>query len=103
MVELKKVSDDICHDLADFFKIFGDATRVKIMCALFRKEMCVSELVESLEMTQSAVSHQLRVLRQNDVVKFRKEGQTVFYSLDDDHVEALLEKGLEHICHKNGY
>lgn len=91
------------YDLADFFKIFGDSTRIKILFSLFQKEMCVSEMVNELGMTQSAISHQLRLLRQNDIVKFRKEGQSAIYSLDDEHVSVLLEKGIEHIKHKNGY
>lgn len=100
----KTLSDEMSYDLADFFKIFGDASRVKLLyCLYINKEMKVSEFVEALGMTQSAVSHQLRLLRQNDIVKFRKEGQSVIYSLDDEHVSVLLEKGIEHIVHKNGY
>ena len=97
------LSEEMCYDLADFFKNFDDATRIKILYALFRREMCVSELVKELDLNQSAISHQLRVLRQSDLVKFRKEGQTAVYSLDDDHVATLLEMGIEHIRHKNGY
>lgn len=103
MEGFKKINDEVCYDLADFFKIFGDATRIRILYSLYQGEMCVSQLVEHLGLTQSAISHQLRVLRQNDVVKFRKEGQIVYYSLDDEHVSILLEKGMEHIVHKNGY
>ena len=95
--------DEMIYDLADFFKIFGDSTRIKILYALYKGEMCVGDLVEALDMNQSAISHQLRILRQNDIVKFRKEGKGVIYSLDDDHVAILLEKGMEHIMHKNGY
>ncbi len=97
------LSEEMCYDLADFFKNFDDSTRIKILYALFQKEMCVSDLVRELDMNQSAISHQLRVLRQSDLVKFRKEGQTAVYSLDDDHVATLLEMGIEHIRHKNGY
>ena len=99
----KRLSDEISYDLGDFFKIFGDSTRIKILYALLEGELCVGDLVEMLDTTQSAISHQLRILRQNDIVKFRKDGKTVYYSLDDDHVSVLLEKGLEHIRHKNGY
>lgn len=99
----KMLSDEMSYNLADFFKLFGDATRVKILYALYQGEMGVSDMVEVVDMTQSAISHQLRLLRQNDIVKFRKEGKAVIYSLDDEHVAALLEKGIEHIKHKNGY
>ncbi len=97
------MSEEMCYDLADFFKNFDDATRIRILYALFKREMCVSELVTELGMNQSAISHQLRVLRQSDLVKFRKEGKTAVYSLDDSHVATLLEMGIEHIRHKNGY
>lgn len=97
------MNDSLYYDLGDFFKIFGDSSRLKILYALYQGEKGVSEIVESVGMSQSAISHQLRILRQNDVVKFRKEGKSVIYSLDDEHVSILLEKGIEHICHKNGY
>ncbi len=103
MPQLKMLSEEMSYDLADFFKIFGDSTRIKILYALFQSEMCVNDLVNALGMTQSAISHQLRLLRQNDIVKFRKDGQSTIYSLDDDHVAVLLDKGIEHIMHKNGY
>lgn len=94
------LSDEIIYDVADFFKVFSDSTRIKILYALLNQEMCVGDLVEALCMNQSAISHQLRVLRQNDLVKFRKEGKAVFYSLDDEHVSGLLRQGLCHILHK---
>ena len=97
------LKDAFFYDLGDFFKIFGDSSRLKILYALYEGEKGVSEIVDSVGMSQSAISHQLRILRQNDVVKFRKEGKSVIYSLDDDHVSVLLEKGIEHICHKNAY
>ncbi len=103
MKKVKMLSEEMSYDLSDFFKIFGDATRIKILYALFQSEMCVNELVNELNMTQSAISHQLRLLRQNDIVKFRKDGQQTIYSLDDEHVSILLDKGIEHILHKNGY
>lgn len=95
--------DMLFYDLGDFFKIFGDSSRLKILYCLRKGEVGVSEIVESVGMSQSAISHQLRVLRQNDVVKFRKDGKNVYYSLDDDHVAVILEKGIDHIVHKNGY
>jgi len=97
------ITDELIYDVADFFKIFGDSTRIKILYALLNKEMCVSELVTELNMNQSAISHQLRVLRQNDLVKFRKDGKAVIYSLDDEHISGVLELGLRHIIHKKNY
>ncbi len=84
-------------DLADLFKVFGDSTRVKIICALFRAEMCVCDIAVLLGMTKSAISHQLRVLRQAKLVKYRREGKIVYYSLDDEHVENIFKQGLLHI------
>ena len=97
------VKEEILYDIADFFKVLGESTRLKIMYALSNGEVCVGELSESLNISQSSVSHQLRILRQNDLVKFRKQGKTVFYSLDDAHVESLLSQSLEHLLHKNIY
>jgi len=85
------------YDLADFFKIFGDSTRAKIMWALEESEMCVCDVAVLLNMTKSAISHQLRVLKQSNLVKYRKEGKIVYYSLADDHVKAIIEMGMEHI------
>ena len=98
-----KNSEEFLYDVADFFKIFGDSTRIKLLKLLLEKEMCVNEIAESLSMTQSAVSHQLRVLRQNDLVKFKKEGKLVIYSLDDYHIKDVLKSGIEHIKHKKNY
>ncbi len=98
----ESLSEELIYDIADFFKIFGDSTRIKILYALLNREMCVGDLVEALDMNQSAISHQLRVLRQNDLVKFRKEGKAVIYSLDDEHVTLLLQQGMCHIIHKKG-
>ena len=89
------------HDLADFFKVFGDSTRIRILRLLQDQERNVGEIAEMLDMNQSAVSHQLRVLRQNDLVKYRKEGKTVYYSLDDHHVKTVLEQGMTHNKKKN--
>ena len=97
------LSDEFIFDVADFFKVFGDATRIRILILLSRQDLCVGELAEALNMTQSAVSHQLRVLRQNDLVKTRKDGKSVCYSLDDDHVKMVLEQGVNHIRHKKHY
>jgi len=92
-------SEEVLYDIADFFKVLGESTRLKILYALLKSEVCVGELSESLNIGQSSVSHQLRILRQNDLVKFRKQGKTVFYSLDDAHVESLLNQSLEHLLH----
>lgn len=97
------LKEEFIYDVADFFKVFGDSTRIKLLHLLLEREMCVGDIAERLDMTQSAVSHQLRVLRQNDLVKYRKEGKTVYYSLDDSHVENVLRQGIEHIKHKKGY
>lgn len=84
-------------DLSEFFKIFGDSTRIKIICVLFEGEMCVSGIVEILEMSQSSISHQLRILKNQRIVRPRKEGKQVFYSLDDDHIKLIYEMGLDHL------
>lgn len=89
--------EDMLVDLAELFKVLGDPTRVKIIFILFKEEMCVCDIAESLSMTQSAISHQLRVLKQARLVKFRKEGKTVFYSLDDEHISKIFDCGLHHI------
>ena len=89
--------EDELFDLAELFKIFGDSTRVKILYLLFESEMCVCDIAELLGVTVSAVSHQLRVLKSAKLVKFRKEGKSVFYALADDHVSSILAQGMEHI------
>lgn len=83
--------------LADFFKVFGDPTRIKILYVLMCSEMCVCDLAQLLDMTQSAISHQLRLLKQMALVKNRRDGKTVFYSLADSHIKTILSQGLEHI------
>ena len=88
------------YDLADFFKVFGDSTRIKILWALDKEEMCVCDLAVLLNMTKSAISHQLKTLRQEKLVKYRKDGKNVLYSLLDEHVKSILEVGLEHIGEK---
>lgn len=89
--------EEIIQDLAEFYKVFGDVTRIKILCALFQAESCVCGLAEAIGMTQSAVSHQLRTLKQMKLVKNRKEGKTVYYSLADEHIQGIINQGLEHI------
>ncbi|GAA4294777.1 metalloregulator ArsR/SmtB family transcription factor [Anaerocolumna aminovalerica] len=96
-VKKKMPEEDILYDLSDFFKVLGDSTRVKIMWALDESEMCVCDLAVLLNMTKSAISHQLRSLKQANLVKFRRDGKVVYYSLSDDHVKQIFEKGLEHI------
>ena len=93
---------DSLYDLAELFKVFGDSTRIRILCVLFEGEMCVCGIAEALNMTVSAISHQLRILKSARLVKYRKDGKTSYYSLDDDHVKEILEAGLEHIMHKRG-
>lgn len=85
------------YDLAELFKVFGDSTRIRILFVLFEAEVCVCDLAEALHMTQSAISHQLRILKQNKLVKSRREGKSIFYSLSDDHVRAIIAQGREHI------
>lgn len=85
------------YDLADFFKVFADSTRIKILYVLMCSEMCVCDLAQILGMNQSAISHQLRTLKQMDLVRNRREGKTVFYSLSDGHIKAILSQGLDHI------
>lgn len=89
--------EEILKDLADFFKVFADTTRLRILSVLFQTEMCVCDLAEVLGMTQSAISHQLRLLKQMKLVKNRREGKTVFYSLADGHIQTIMNQGLEHI------
>lgn len=89
--------DEILYDVADLFKVFGDCTRIKILYALFECEMCVCDIAELLGMTQSAISHQLRVLKQARLVKYRREGKTVYYALADSHIKTIFDQGLEHV------
>lgn len=87
------------YELADLYKVFGDTTRIRILYVLKEKELCVCDISKELDMTVSAVSHQLKVLKIAKLVKSRKEGKSVFYSLDDDHVFKILDNGIEHISH----
>ena len=89
--------DELIYDLAEFFKVFADSTRMKIIYALMEKELCVCDIATIVGTTQSAISHQLRVLKQAKLVKFRKEGKTVYYSLDDEHISEMYELAKKHI------
>ena len=95
-VKSKIPKDELLFEVSDTFKVFGDSTRLKILYALSKKELCVCELAYLLDMNQSAISHQLRVLRSKNLVKFRKEGKMAYYSLADEHVVAIIEIGIEH-------
>ena len=96
-VKDKMPEEDQLYDLAEVFKVFGDSTRIKILYVLFEAEMCVCDIAQLLEMNQSAISHQLRILKQNGLVKSRREGKAVFYSLSDGHVRTIMDQGMEHI------
>lgn len=85
------------YDLAELFKVFGDSTRIRILFVLFEAEVCVCDLAAALNMTQSAISHQLRILKQNKLVKSRREGKSIFYSLADEHVKTIIAQGRDHI------
>lgn len=100
---IKKImpSDDLLFDIAEVFKVFGDTTRMKIISALLEAELCVGDIAEITNSTQSAISHQLRVLKQAKLVKFRKDGKIVYYSLDDEHISDLYEIAKKHI--EEGY
>lgn len=99
----ERMLDDITLiKVADFFKILGDPTRTKILCALDNNEMCVCDIANVLNMTKSSISHQLNTLRQNNIVKSKKIGKEVFYTLDDEHVTEVFEVALSHIGHKKG-
>ncbi len=94
---MKKLNENELFDLAELFKVFGDSTRIRILYVLFEKEICVQELADRLGMTQSAVSHQLKILKQSKLIKSRREGKSAFYSLSDDHVRSIIDQGLEHV------
>ena len=89
--------EDELYDLAELFKVFGDSTRIRILYVLFQSELCVCDLAEALGMTQSAISHQLKILKQAKLVTGRREGKSVFYTLADDHVRSIIDQGREHI------
>ena len=95
---IAEMPDEIeLYNLAELFKVFGDSTRIRILYVLFEAEVCVCDLASALNMNQSAISHQLKILKQNKLVKVRREGKSVFYSLADDHVRMIIAKGQEHI------
>lgn len=89
--------DEYLYDLADLFKVFGDSTRIKILYALFESELCVNDIATILNLNQSAVSHQLRILKDAKLVKYKRSGKNIFYSLDDDHVRTILSMGMDHV------
>jgi len=97
IVNEKLPEEETMYNLAELFKIFGDSTRIRILFVLFEAEVCVCDLAQALNMTQSAISHQLRILKQNKLVKNRREGKSIFYSLADDHVRTIIAQGLDHI------
>ena len=96
-VKDKLPAEETLYDLAELFKVFGDTTRIKIICALFESEMCVCDLSALLNISQSAISHQLRVLKSARLVKFRRAGKVIYYSLDDEHIKQIFDAGLHHI------
>ena len=89
--------DEILYDLAELFRVFGDSTRIKILYALFESELCVNDIAQVVGISQSAVSHQLRVLKTSKLVKFRRDGKAIYYSLDDDHVRSMISLGMDHV------
>ena len=100
--ELKNIAnvqppEEILYELAELFKVFGDSTRIRILYVLFEHELCVGDIAESLNMSQSSVSHQLRILKDAKLVKYRREGKSIYYALDDDHVYHIIEMGMEHV------
>lgn len=96
-VKDKLPQEEILYDLAELFKVFGDSTRIKIICSLFESEMCVCDLSALLNISQSAISHQLRVLKSARLVKFRRAGKVIYYSLDDEHIKQIFDAGLHHV------
>ena len=96
-VREKLPQEEMLYELAEFFKVFGDTTRIRILCALFEAEMCVCDLSALLNISQSAISHQLRGLKSARIVKFRREGKVVYYSLDDEHITHIFDEGFRHI------
>lgn len=96
-VKKEMPSEDTLYDLTELFRIFGDSTRIRILYVLFESEMCVCDIAALLGMTQSAISHQLRALKNARLVASRRDGKTVFYSLADDHVKTIINQGMEHI------
>lgn len=98
VLELGMPDEELLYDLADLFKVFGDTTRIRILYALMEGDLCVADIAQIVEMSQSAVSHQLRALKSARLVRFRRDGKNVIYSLSDEHVHSILAQGLSHIC-----
>lgn len=96
-VRAKLPNDEFLYDLAELFKVFGDSTRMKVLYTLLEDELCVSDIALALNLSPSAVSHQLRILKRSKLVKFRRSGKVIYYSLDDDHVSSIIAKGAEHV------
>ena len=93
----RQPADEYLYELAELFKVFGDSTRIKILYALFESDLCVGDLAQLVGISQSAVSHQLKILKDAKLVKFKREGKIIFYMLDDDHVRTMLSMGMEHV------
>ena len=96
-VSEQQPDDEILYDLAELFKVFGDSTRIKILYSMFEHELCVNDIARLLNLSQSSVSHQLRILKTSKLVKFRREGKSIYYSLDDEHVRSIISMGMEHV------
>ena len=99
-VKNKMVEEELLYDLADFFKVLGDSTRIRIICALFESELCVCDIANVLNMTQSSISHQLKTLKQARLVKSRRDGKVMYYALDDEHVQKIFDLGIIHLTHE---
>jgi len=95
-----KQKDKNLNELAELFKVFADSSRIRLLDVLFEKEMCVSELAKELDMSQSAISHQLRILKNSKLVKTRREGKHIYYSMDDDHIKIIFDAGYKHVLHR---
>lgn len=91
------IDDEILYDLADLFKVFSDSTRIRILVSLFDGELCVGDIADRLEMSQTAISHQLRILKQNHLIKYRRDGKSMIYSIADDHVKTIINCATEHV------
>lgn len=91
-------AEEYLYDLAELFKVFGDSTRIRILYALFESELCVGDIAQILNLNQSAVSHQLRILKDAKLVKYRRDGKVIFYSLDDEHVRTIISMGMDHVA-----
>lgn len=94
---MKIKDENELYDLAELFKVFGDSTRIRILFALFDEERCVSDIANTLQITQSAISHQLKILKQSKLIKSRRDGKQIYYALADDHVRSIIGQGLEHV------